>query len=308
MTRLRLGILVVASTLAVPAVIDAQATRGRGAVAPASDPAQTPQWLTATPGDYTLVFFNADQDARAAMTGPLVTGAPYSGRGVTVYTATLSDGTHIKRESSFTIARDSAGRLRREQDDSVWITDPVAQVTYVLKPSDHTARQLPLGAFGFFGFAPLATAGTTGAGGTRGGRGAGAVPADPAPAISRKTFDPVSATTYVYAPASGLKFARRPLGPPESLGARVIEGVNATGTRTSTTIAAGAIGNDRAIVVSDERWYSDELKIVIASDSKDPRSGDTTFRMMDLKRTEPDHSLFVVPAGYRIDRQPGGGK
>jgi hypothetical protein len=308
MTRLRLGILVVASMLTVPAVIDAQAARGRGTIAPAPDPAQSPQWLTATPSDFVIVFSNFDQDARAAMTGPLVTGAPYSGRGVTVYTATLSDGTHIKRESSFTIARDNAGRLRREQDDSVWITDPVAQVTYVLKPSDHTARQLPLGAGRFFTFAPLNPAGTAGTAGARGGRGAGTVPADPAAATARKTLDPLTAKTYVYALGPGAKVARRPLGPPESLGARVIEGVNATGTRTSTTIAAGAIGNDRAIVVSDERWYSDELKIVIASDSKDPRSGDTTFRMTDLKRTEPDHSLFVVPAGYRIDRQPGGGK
>lgn len=39
----------------------------------------------------------------------------------------------------------------------------------------------------------------------------------------------------------------------ESLGTRIIEGVQAEGVRSTTTIPAGAIGNERPIEIVDER-------------------------------------------------------
>jgi hypothetical protein len=33
---------------------------------------------------------------------------------------------------------------------------------------------------------------------------------------------------------------------------------------------------------------------------RDPRSGETTYRLTNLSRSEPDRSLFEVPAGYTV--------
>ena len=87
----------------------------------------------------------------------------------------------------------------------------------------------------------------------------------------------------------------------EQLGAQTIEGVVAEGTRTTFTIAAGKIGNDRPIVTVNERWYSQELQTVVLSKNSDPRMGETTYRLTNIDRSEPDPSLFQVPADYRIE-------
>ena len=36
----------------------------------------------------------------------------------------------------------------------------------------------------------------------------------------------------------------------------------------------------------------------------DPRKGETRFRLTELDRREPDHSLFEVPAGYAVEEGP----
>ena len=51
----------------------------------------------------------------------------------------------------------------------------------------------------------------------------------------------------------------------ESLGTKNIEGIQATGTRTTDTIPAGAIGNDKDIVITHETWYAPDLKVVLKS-------------------------------------------
>ncbi len=86
----------------------------------------------------------------------------------------------------------------------------------------------------------------------------------------------------------------------ESLGNQVIEGVTAQGTRVTTTIPTGEIGNIRPIEVVDERWYSNELQIPVLTKHSDPRSGETIYRLQNINRSEPDHSLFEVPADYKI--------
>ena len=62
----------------------------------------------------------------------------------------------------------------------------------------------------------------------------------------------------------------------ESLGKQLIEGVEAEGTRSTVTIAAGEIGNERAIEIVSERWYSPELQTVVMTRHSDPRFGETT--------------------------------
>jgi hypothetical protein len=87
----------------------------------------------------------------------------------------------------------------------------------------------------------------------------------------------------------------------ESLGTQAIEGVMAEGTRVTFTIPAGKIGNERPIVTVNERWYSQELQTVVLTKNSDPRMGETTYRLTNINRSEPDPSLFQVPADYTVD-------
>ncbi len=82
---------------------------------------------------------------------------------------------------------------------------------------------------------------------------------------------------------------------------QTIEGVRVEGTRTTTTIAAGAIGNDLPIEIVNERWFSPELRTVVLSRRSDPRFGETVFRLTNVSRTEPASEPFEIPAGYRVE-------
>jgi len=89
-------------------------------------------------------------------------------------------------------------------------------------------------------------------------------------------------------------------GKTEALGKQMIEGVNADGTRFSTTLETGAVGNDRPIQMVNERWYSSELQTVIMTKHSDPRTGEEIFRLTNVSRTEPGADLFQVPANYQL--------
>ena len=89
----------------------------------------------------------------------------------------------------------------------------------------------------------------------------------------------------------------------ESLGTQTMEGVNVEGSRTTSTIEAGAIGNDRPIQVVSERWYSPELQTAVMTRHNDPRVGEEIFRLTNVRRGEPGAYLFQVPAGYQTVEQ-----
>lgn len=100
--------------------------------------------------------------------------------------------------------------------------------------------------------------------------------------------------------ASGVKFNSNT----ESLGKQTIEGVEAEGKRTTTTIPAGAVGNERPIEMITETWYSPELQTTIMSKRSDPRTGESIFRLTNIRRGEPDASLFQVPSDYTVKEGP----
>jgi len=89
-------------------------------------------------------------------------------------------------------------------------------------------------------------------------------------------------------------------GKTEQLGTKNIEGVEAEGTRTVTTIEAGKIGNERPIEIVYERWFSKELDLIVYSRHYDPRFGEQTYRLININRSEPDRSLFTIPSDYKI--------
>ena len=92
---------------------------------------------------------------------------------------------------------------------------------------------------------------------------------------------------------------------PAVLGNRMIDGVYAEGLGYTTPIPAGALGNDRPLVIAQERWVAPDLALCLLDKRTDPREGETTIRMIDIKRAEPDPGLFQIPANYAIVEESG---
>jgi hypothetical protein len=106
-------------------------------------------------------------------------------------------------------------------------------------------------------------------------------------------------------PAVGFHAGRlAPRGPGvvSPLPARDIEGVRAHGERTTWTIEAGKLGNEKPIVITREVWTSPELMLTLLSRDSDPRSGEVIYRLQNLKRGEPEAALMKVPGDY--DQSP----
>jgi hypothetical protein len=230
----------------------------------------------------TLDFLN-----NGVPTGPIVTGAPYSAEGVTTVKVKLFDGTRIERTVTARFYRDSAGRIRREQtivglaavdpaNESpmvVTIVDPVAGFTYALDPNLRTAHRVAIDKRALAGEPPPPP------------------PPPPAP-VPGRIMGPGAPPPPPPAPTA------------QSLGTRQIEGLTATGRRTSRSIPSGQIGNDRPIEIVDERWESPELKVLLFSRHRDPRTGDVEYRLGKISRAEPPAELFSVPAEYVVVDPP----
>ncbi|HTP89555.1 MAG TPA: hypothetical protein VMJ34_21550 [Bryobacteraceae bacterium] len=233
--------------------------------------------------------------AEMSFEGKTVAGAPFTAEAVNESTQTLADGNRISRTTKSLIARDSAGRVRREQSLApgliggdgqpmklTFIHDPVAQTAYVLNP-DHTAQKMPLTK------GPVALSANI----------AGPALPPPAPGMTAMVFR--SAAITAKSPDSGNSETKDTT---ESLGEQTVEGVAAEGTRTTSIIPAGAIGNEKEIRIVNETWYSNELQTMVSSTHTDPRFGTTTYRLTNIQRSEPSPDLFQVPADYTVRDAP----
>lgn len=88
----------------------------------------------------------------------------------------------------------------------------------------------------------------------------------------------------------------------EDLGIRDFEGVQAHGMRETQTVAESG---GKKVQVTDEYWYSQDLRINLIVKHIDPRKGTTTVTVTQITRTEPDPAAFDVPQGYtRPGSQP----
>lgn len=79
----------------------------------------------------------------------------------------------------------------------------------------------------------------------------------------------------------------------ERLPPQMIAGVVAHGERLHLVM--------NGVPVIEETWYSPELKIQLKRHSDDPRTGQIDTIVSDLKRVEPDPSLFQIPDDYKIE-------
>ena len=251
--------------------------------------------------------------------GKLVKGAPYSAVAVTESIQTLPDGNRIVHKSSSSIYRDSEGRTRRDQvlakigpyasagdpPQTIFINDPVAQVNYILEPNSRTARKMNM---------PYVVMRRSPEGKADEDRIKARDPQELTPADRERGIEVKmqaiagmgggKGTGTTIAVNQGGKGWGKPNK--ESLGKQMVEGVEAEGTRVTITIPAGEIGNDAAISIVSESWYSADLQVTVKSRHSDPRSGETVYRLTNINRSEPDHSLFEVPADYSIKEQPNG--
>jgi hypothetical protein len=94
------------------------------------------------------------------------------------------------------------------------------------------------------------------------------------------------------------RLAPRGAGTVTPLGTRQIEGVTANGERTTWTLEAGRVGNEKPIVITRDVWTSPELMVTLQSRDFDPRTGEASYRLVNLKRGEPDAALMRVPPDY----------
>jgi hypothetical protein len=239
------------------------------------------------------------------VSGPPVKGAPYSAEAVNETIQTLADGNRIVQRTTAMQYRDADGRERREETSAmgaIFITDPVAGARYTLHPENRTAEKGPLAA--------LALSQTAGkdvffySGVPAGGRGPVTIAVGRAAAAGRGG-PPEAGIRLNGAPlalvAGGAKDAKT-----EQLGKMYIEGVQAEGTRTTTTIPAGDIGNERPINIVDERWYSPDLQMTVMTKHSDPRMGETNFALKSVNRSSPPPTLFEVPSDYTVSTAGGG--
>jgi hypothetical protein len=86
----------------------------------------------------------------------------------------------------------------------------------------------------------------------------------------------------------------------QSLGTQTIAGLEVIGTRETTVIPAGEIGNESALKTSREFWFSPKLGLDLISIRDDPRFGTQRFELSDVVLGEPDAALFSPPEGSRI--------
>jgi hypothetical protein len=72
------------------------------------------------------------------------------------------------------------------------------------------------------------------------------------------------------------------------------------------TIPAGQMGNEAAIQVVSERWYSPDLQTPVMTRHSDPRVGETVYRLANVSRAEPAATLFQPSADYKVTEARGG--
>lgn len=217
-----------------------------------------------------------------AATGGGLTGEPYTANRKTTRVQTLANGTTISHETTVKEARDSNGKTYRESRPElsanaaetdfvmVHITDPANRVMINWNSRSKQASIIHM----------------------------------PEPNQIRPV-PTMAQAPQVEAPIRQL--GNNQVEPQiERLGSKMINGVNAEGTRITRIIPAGKQGNDQPIIVVREAWRSPDLHIVVQEMDNDPRSGVTTVELTDLEQGEPNPALFQIPEGYTVSEHfPG---
>jgi hypothetical protein len=197
---------------------------------------------------------------------PPLLNAPFTATVTTVWTIRYGDGTSRTIKNHRTIARDSAGRIFQERryftPDGDKEETAITQIEY----SDPTTHQMyichPDGhVCELYEYRMLAVADDA------------TNKASPSGATNVKS---------------------------EDLGHQEILGLDAVGTRETTTIPPGTVGNDHALDAVREFWHSTQLGFNLALEKTDPLSGNAQIRVTEIHLGEPDSRLFAPPESFTV--------
>jgi hypothetical protein len=252
-----------------------------------------------------------------------IKNAPYSAEIITEQQQNLADGNQIVNKRSAMSYRDSAGRTRHEVRDAsgalrtVTINDTVADITYVLNPDQKSAIKVgPRREIARIAGekARERIAEMNQEGGERvivkrieregGGELRQRIREDVRIRVNKDLaggqgpagmdrIGPVIAGAF-----GDMRWASK--ANVKDLGTREIEGIKAQGKSRSYEIPAGEVGNRNPIVVTSETWYAPELQVTVLTRRTDPRTGERSWRMANVKREEPAAALFSVPPDYAV--------
>jgi hypothetical protein len=195
-----------------------------------------------------------------------IPGKPFSAKSSTEWTRTLADGSTITTRLEANLARDSRGRIYRERHTFVPANSGRPAPLNEIHISDPLTRTQAL--------------------------------------CSVRTKDCVLSDyyprTFFETPVTGLNSTGTRSLTRESIGSDTIEGLYVTGIRETTTINAGVVGNEQALVSTREFWFSEDLQTNLAVTRNDPREGKQVIRLANVSRAEPDSHLFEIPIGYIV--------
>jgi hypothetical protein len=202
---------------------------------------------------------------------PVVVARPFSGEINARKVVRESDGNEVIYECHGAIARDSQGRVRREQFPSpmvrrrpdgrgghaisaIVISDPIAGVEIRWDSISRAVATFPL-------LPP---------------------PGGPLDACEYET-----GKTRTY-PNGEYQII-------ESLDERTIQGISARGCRVTTFVPKGTLQNDKTFAVTDESWTSYELHLSLLRIHHDPSlREDETVQLDKITLGEPNASLFLL--------------
>jgi len=197
---------------------------------------------------------------------PPVANAPFTATVTTVWTTYMADGTTATIKNHRTIARDSAGRIFQERRRFSPNGDKRETAIVQLEFSDITSHEK------YLCFPEVHTCEVYGY------------------FASASSVEAASAAS-----APGATDAKV-----EDLGHETVAGLDTVGTRETTTIAPGTIGNDRALDVVRELWYSAQLGFDLMLNKTDPRTGTANIRVTEIRLGEPGAKLFDPPSDYTV--------
>lgn len=203
-----------------------------------------------------------------------VLGKPYSADSQTDVVQTLADGNRIVRHTSGKFYRDSTGRTRREQtfanvspsipgETKIFLENPSTNSFWVMDPGEKTTRHMTN--------------------------------------ITYKKIQHEDAANHPLGPATLPKLDESRDIVTTNLGQKTIQGVPCNGKRDTITIPAGQIGNEQPIVIVTETWFSPAIEAVVSSTTNDPRFGQTTYQLQNIKLGEPASQLFEPPADFHLE-------
>jgi hypothetical protein len=217
-------------------------------------------------------FLGPEGSAQVSIHGikiPSLTGKPFSGSDSIDWTRTLEDGSVLALHQDAKLARDGQGRVYREKSTRFPAnSDQKSRVLaiFIMDPVAHTRTECVL-------------------------------------ATRRCEVDDFQGVRPPAPLPEGSFSNGKSNVVRESLGTDSIDGLEVVGTRETVSMNPGVVGNTDPLTTMDEYWYSPDLEVNLSITRKDPREGTLVIHVVDLARSEPDPSLFQVPANFRVEDQ-----